>query len=86
MGLWQVYTLFSKVFTDCNNLPLDVLSLAGFQILKSSLFHSVIVNKIIFLTLTKEMLFLFLEKYLLVAIELISLKDLGAILFNICND
>ena len=32
------------------------------------------------------MLFLFLEKYLLVATEIISLKDLGAILFNICND
>ena len=76
MRLWQVYTLFSKVFTDCNNLPLNILSLAGFQILKSSLFHSVI----------QEMLFLFLEKYLLVATEIISLKDLGAILFNICND
>ena len=53
MGLWQVHTLFSKVFTSCNNLLLKVLQLL--------------------LALTKEILFAFLEAYLPVVLEIISL-------------
>ena len=36
--------MFSKGLTNCNSLPLNILRPVELQILKSSLFHSVIVD------------------------------------------
>ena len=88
MGLLQVYTLFSKVFTNCNNLPLNTLRLVELRIPRPSLFHSVIADedmafiKLLILTLTQEIFFAFLEACLLIVPGIISLKYVVDILFN----
>ena len=84
-----MYSLFAKDFTNDSNLLLNILKLAEFRILKSSLLRSIIVDgkkvliKYFLLTLTKGTSFAFLEAYILVVLRIILRKYLGDRLLNI---
>ena len=54
MGLRQVNTLISKGLINHNNLLLNILRLVDLQMLRSSLFHSVIVVIVMILNLAQN--------------------------------